>query len=218
MNESVIPHYWKNLPRPILVLAPMAGYTESTFRRLVKEIEPSVILVSELISIEALCHGNEKTRRLVSFTPQEKHFYNVQLFGNSAEKFIEAARIVEDLGADGIDLNLGCPSPKVVGSGHGSALLRDPCTTTKMIEKLVKSTHLPVSVKMRLGFYNSDLLMQTVKDFESAGIVALAIHGRTTKQKFTGTADWGSHLSGKKFTQNSRYRKRRYYFGRHCQK
>ncbi|MCF7905602.1 tRNA-dihydrouridine synthase [Candidatus Gracilibacteria bacterium] len=168
----------------------MAGYTESPFRRLIKEIEPSTVLISELISAEALRRKNEKTMRLAEFMPEEKHFYCVQLFGKTEIAFLEAVKVVEELGADGIDLNLGCPSPKVVGSGHGSALLQDPCSTATLIEQIVKATKLPVSVKMRLGFYDDKNLIQTAKAFESAGISSLAIHGRTTKQKFTGQADW----------------------------
>ncbi len=181
---------WSDLPRPLLVLAPMAGYTESPFRRLIRDIEPSTILVSELISAEALRRRNEKTFRMIEFLPEEKHYYGVQLFGSEVGAFIEAAKIVEDLGADFIDLNLGCPSPKVIGSGHGSALLQNPCATAEMIAALVKSTSLPVTVKMRLGFYDDSNLIETAKSFEAAGIQALAIHGRTTKQKFTGQADW----------------------------
>ena len=176
--------------KPILVLAPMAGYTESPFRRLIKEIEPTTVLVSELVSAEALRRRNEKTLHMVEFTPEEKEFYGVQLFGNEEKAFIEAARVVEEIGADFIDINLGCPSPKVVGSGYGSALLRDPDSTTKLIETLVKNTSLPVTVKMRLGFYDDSALISTAKKFESAGIAWLAIHGRTTKQKFMGQADW----------------------------
>ncbi|HEY5713850.1 MAG TPA: tRNA dihydrouridine synthase DusB [Candidatus Gracilibacteria bacterium] len=182
--------FWPTLKRPIIVLSPMAGYTESPFRRLIKEIEPSTILVSELISAEALRRRNEKTFRMIEFVPEEKEYYGVQLFGSEVSAFLEAAKIVEDLGVDFIDLNLGCPSPKVIGSGHGSALLKDPCATANMIETLIKNTKLPVTVKMRLGFYDDSGLIQTAKNFESAGISALAIHGRTTKQKFTGVADW----------------------------
>lgn len=182
--------FWKELKRPILVLAPMAGYTESPFRRLVKEIEPSTILVSELISAEALRRNKEKTLRMTEFTPEEKGYYCVQLFGNDEQAFIESAKVVEQIGADGIDLNLGCPSPKVIGSGHGSALLKDPKATAKMIGALVKSTKLPVSVKMRLGFYDDKDLIETAKSFETAGISSLAIHGRTTAQKFSGKANW----------------------------
>jgi len=182
--------FWKELKRPILVLAPMAGYTESPFRRLVKEIEPSTVLISELISAEALRRRKEKTLHMTEFTSDEKKYYCVQLFGNDEQAFIESAKVVEELGADGIDINLGCPSPKVIGSGHGSALLKDPEATAKMIAALVKSTKLPVSVKMRLGFYDDKDLIETAKSFEAAGISALAIHGRTTAQKFTGEANW----------------------------
>ncbi len=182
--------FWTELERPILALAPMAGYTESPFRRLVKEIEPSVILVSELISCEAIRHNNEKTRRMMAFHPDEKKYYGIQLFGSKTESFLEAAKVVEDMGADFIDLNFGCPSPKIVNSGNGSALLKNPAKSAQMIEALVKSTRLPVTVKMRLGFYNDEDLLQSTKDFESAGISALAIHGRTTVQKFAGNSNW----------------------------
>ncbi len=183
-------NFWEKIDRPILVLAPMAGYTESPFRRLIREIEPSTILVSELISAEGLRRKGKKTLRLCQFTPDEKRYFCIQLFGSDETAFIEAGKVVEDLGADGIDLNFGCPSPKVIGSGHGSALLKNPCQSAKMIEKLVKSSKLPVSVKMRLGFYDDKDLVETAKSFESAGITALAIHGRTTKQKFSGAAAW----------------------------
>jgi len=183
-------NFWSDLEKPILVLAPMAGYTESPFRRLVKEIEPSTVLVSELISTEAICHNNEKTMRMIEFHAEEKNYYGVQLFGSKAESFIEAAKVVEQIGADFIDLNFGCPSPKVVNSGKGSALLKDSCAAANMIEALVKSTKLPVTVKMRLGFYDDEDLLNSTKNFESAGISALAIHGRTTLQKFKGHSSW----------------------------
>jgi tRNA-dihydrouridine synthase B len=183
-------NFWENLKRPILVLAPMAGYTESPFRRLIREIEPSTVLVSELVSAEALRRRNEKTMQMIEFVPEEKNYYGVQLFGNEVSAFIDAAKMVEEIGADFIDLNLGCPSPKVINSGHGSTLLKDPQATAQMIETLVKSTSLPVTVKMRLGFYDDADTIATAKNFASAGISALAIHGRTTKQKFTGSADW----------------------------
>ncbi len=183
-------NFWKQIDQPILVLAPMSGYTESPFRRLIKEIEPTTVLVSELLSAEALRRGSEKTFRLAAYAPEEKHYYCIQLFGSDEAAFIEAAQIVADMGVDGIDLNFGCPSPKVVGSGHGSALLKDSCRSAKMIEALVKSTPLPVSVKMRLGFYDDSNFIQSCKDFEAAGIASIAIHGRTTKQKYTGQADW----------------------------
>ncbi len=182
--------FLKNNKKPLIVLAPMAGYTESPFRRLIRGIEPSTILVSELISVEALIRGSERTFKMIEFSPDEKNFYGVQLFGGKVESFIQSAKILEDLDVDFIDINLGCPSPKVVGSGYGSALLKDIESTADMITQLVKSTKLPVTVKMRLGFYDDEDLVETAKKFEAAGISWLAIHGRTTKQKFTGSAEW----------------------------
>lgn len=179
-----------DLPRPLLALAPMAGYTESPFRRMVREIESSTILVSELLSAEALRRGSEKTLRMAQFHPSEKQYFGIQLFGASAEAFVAASSIIEDLGADFIDLNFGCPSPKIINSGNGSALLQDSSASARMIETLVASTSLPVTVKMRLGFYSDDDFLTTCQNFESAGISALAVHGRTTKQKFSGQADW----------------------------
>ncbi len=181
---------WKDKKKPFLVLAPMAGYTESPFRRLVKEIEPSVILVSELISAEALRRKNEKTLRMIEFSKEEKNQYGIQLFGSKIDAFIDNAKIVEELGADFIDINLGCPSPKIINSGNGSALLKDIDSTSIMIKKLVQATSLPITVKMRLGFYDDEDLIENAKKLESAGIQALAIHGRTTKQKFSGEANW----------------------------
>jgi len=168
----------------------MAGYTESPFRRMIREIEPSTILVSELLSAEALRRRHEKTLKMASFSPNEKNYFCIQIFGSGEKAFVEAGKVVEDLGANGIDLNFGCPSPKIIGSGYGSALLKNPKQSAKMIEKLVASTSLPVSVKMRLGFFDDLQLIDTAKMFESAGISALTIHGRTTKQKFTGNANW----------------------------
>lgn len=192
-------NFWENIERPILMLAPMAGYTESPFRRLIKEIEPSVVLVSELVSAEALRRKNEKTLQMIEFTPEEKQYYGVQLFGSDETAFIEGAKEVEAVGADFVDINLGCPSPKVINSGHGSALLKNPKSTVKMIEKLVQSTTLPVSVKMRLGFYDDKDFIETAKNLEQAGISALAIHGRTTKQKFSGQANWEKIYEVKKY-------------------
>lgn len=180
---------FKTLKQPILALAPMAGYTESPFRTLVKEIEPSTLLISELLSARAFQYADPKTRRMAFFSPAERPF-GIQLFGASTESFIAAAKVVENLGADFIDLNFGCPSPKVINSGNGSALLRNPCESAKMIESLVQSTKLPVTVKMRLGFYNNELFQQTCIDFQNAGIQMLAVHGRTTQQKFSGKANW----------------------------
>ena len=181
--------FLENLPRPLLALAPMAGYTESPFRSLVKEIEPSTLLISELLSAKAFQFGDPKTKRMAFFDKQERPF-GIQLFGSNLDAFIAASQVVKELGADFIDLNFGCPSPKIINSGNGSALLRDPRASAKMIEQLVKSTSLPITAKMRLGFFNDKLFQQTCVDFQNAGIQMIAVHGRTTQQKFSGSANW----------------------------
>jgi len=185
-------NFWKksSIPRPLLFLAPMAGYTESAFRLLIKRIEPSVILVSELISAEAIFRGNQKTLDMMRFSKEESPFYGVQIFGNRAESFFRSAEVIAEMGADFININLGCPSPKVIGSGFGSALLKNPDKTTELIEKLVKKSSLPITVKMRLGFYDDKILLPFTKNLESVGVSLIAIHGRTAVQKFKGRASW----------------------------
>jgi len=168
----------------------MAGFTESPFRRMVREIEPSVVLVSELISAEALRRGSKKTLEMCRFHPDEKNKFGIQLFGGKLESFCEAARVVADLGVDFIDLNFGCPSPKILKSGAGSALLRDPDRVADLIAKMTKITSLPITAKMRLGFFDDENCVPVAKKFESAGLASLAIHGRTTAQKFAGIANW----------------------------
>lgn len=181
------------------MLAPMAGYTESPFRTMVKKLEPSTILVSELISVEAICRRNKKTFEMMRFSEDEKKYFGVQLFGSKHKSFVEAAKIVEkEVGADFIDLNFGCPAPKVIKSLSGSAILKDPESAVKLIESIVKSVKIPVTVKMRLGFFDDENFLDIVKSFESAGISALAIHGRTTAQKFEGTSNWEKMYEAKK--------------------
>ncbi len=183
-------NFWKKLPKPILILAPMAGYTESPFRQLVKKIEPSTVLVSELISTEALFRGSEKTFDMCQFAPNEKNYFGIQLFGSKIDSFVKAAAEVEKLGADFIDINFGCPSPKILKSGSGSALLKTPELATELIVNLKKAVDIPITAKMRLGFFDDSMLLDTAESFAQAGISSLAIHGRTTTQKFGGTANW----------------------------
>ncbi len=193
-------NFWQKIPRPILMLAPMAGYTELPFRSLVRELEPSVVLVSELISVEAVKRRNKKTFEMMRFSEIEKDYFGIQLFGSQKNSFVEAAKIIEsEIGADFIDLNFGCPSPKVIKSQSGSAILKNPDSAAKLIESIVKSVKIPITVKMRLGFFNDDNFLDIVKQFELVGISAIAIHGRTTAQKFTGTSSWEKIYEAKKF-------------------
>lgn len=183
---------WKDLKRPILALAPMAGYTDTAYRQLIKGIEPRVICFTEFTSADGLIHGSKMTLKQLDFNPNEERPLVAQIFGKKPESFAEAAKIIEDMGIDAIDINMGCPAKKVVSSDHGSALLKNPTRALELIEATVKATKLPVSVKTRIGSNELDLpwFVQFCKDMESAGVQLLTIHGRTAKQMYTGTANW----------------------------
>ena len=146
---------WDKAKKPMLLLAPMAGYTDSAFRQIVKKLAPETICITELISADGIKYKGEKTLEFLDHTESEKPFI-VQLFGKRPAFFREAIESVEKMGADGIDINMGCPARKVIGSMHGSALLTKPELAEEIARTCVESTKLPVSVKMRIGFKNYD--------------------------------------------------------------
>ena len=180
---------WNKTQKPYVILAPMAGYTDSPFRQLVKEIAPSVICITELISADGLAYQSRKTIDMLKFKESERP-HILQLFGKRLEHFKEAVKIAEDCGFDGIDINMGCPARKVVNSMHGSALIKTPELAMKIVEICAKNTKLPISVKTRLGWSDDSTLDDFTRDLENAGAKMITIHGRTTKQGFTGKADW----------------------------
>lgn len=177
------------LPRPIVMLSPMAGYTTSAFRSIVKEIAPHVLVCTEIIGTESLIRGQRKTRVLMSYRPAEQPIF-VQLSGSRPESFARAAKVAEDAGFAGIDLNMGCPARKVVQSEHGSALILDPERAFAIVAALTAATTLPVTVKTRLGYADSAELLHFASGLESAGAKLLTIHGRTVQQRHAGAADW----------------------------
>ena len=199
-------NFWKNFKRPIKVLAPMAGYTDSAFRLICKKFGVDVV-VSELISADAIAHSklsvvscqlstkvisnkNNSTAELLSFYEAERPFV-VQLFGKNPVNFAKAAKwITENLKPDGIDINMGCPARKVVGSDHGAALLKNPDLAVEIVKAVKENTNLPVSVKTRLGWENDGEIMEFAPLLVNAGIDAITIHGRTYKDGFKGTARW----------------------------
>ncbi len=183
---------WTNAKRPILALAPMAGYTDTAYRQLIKGIEPRVICFTEFTSADGLVHNSKMTWKQLDFNPNEERPLVAQIFGKRPENFARAAQMIEEMGIDAIDINMGCPAKKVVSSDHGSALLKNPCRAIELVEATVKATKLPVSVKTRIGSEKLDLpwFIQFCKDLESAGVALLSIHGRTAKQMYTGKADW----------------------------
>ena len=177
--------------RPAVCLAPMAGFSDRTFRLLCRE-RGADLVTSEMISAKGLCFMSERTRAL--YLPQEGDApYAVQLFGSEPETVAKAVAIVErDLGELllSIDLNMGCPAPKIAGNGDGSALMRDPALAGEIVRAATQAAHVPVSVKFRKGW---DAAHENAEAFaricEENGASYLTIHGRTREQMYSGIAD-----------------------------
>lgn len=182
---------WAKVKRPILALAPMEGYTDSAFRQLIKEYAPGVICFTEFTSADALKYNSKVSIKKIEFVKAEKPLI-VQLFGKHPDHFVEALKWSESNGADGIDINMGCPAKNVIASQHGSALLKNPKLAIEIVKSVAGNTKLPVSVKMRIAFndYIEADFVNFCMDLEKAGATNLTIHGRTTKQGYTGTANW----------------------------
>ncbi len=181
---------WTTAPRPMVALAPMAGVTDASYRQLIKRIEPRSIVYTEFLSTDALAFKGKKTMQMMAFDPAIERPFIVQVFGHDPNHFLEAAKIIEQLGVDGIDINMGCPAAKVVSSCHGAALIRKPELAAELVHATVKAVSIPVSVKTRLGWDTHETLVPFCKALEAAGAQAFAIHGRTYSQKFTGRANW----------------------------
>lgn len=181
---------WKTIDRPILALAPMAGVTDASYRQLIKSIAPSTVVYTEFLSTDAIHYGAKKTMGMLSFDKEKEYPFIVQVFGKDPDHFLSAAKIIEQMGADGIDINMGCPAAKVVSSCHGSALIRKPELAAELVHATKKEVSIPVSVKTRLGWDTEDTLIPFCQNLVAAGAEALAIHGRTYEGKFKGEANW----------------------------
>lgn len=172
-----------------VALAPMAGISDLPFRVICRE-HGCGLTVSEMVSAKGLLYKNEKTFAMLAIAPQERPCA-IQLFGSVPEEMAEAARIVEESGADVIDFNMGCPVPKVVNNREGSALMKDPKLVEEILTKLVKAVKKPVTVKIRKGFDEEHVnAVEIAKIAESCGVAAVAVHGRTRQQYYSGKADW----------------------------
>lgn len=170
-------------------LAPMAGITDYPFRKLVAS-KGQANLYSEMVAVNAINRKNPKTYRIADVR-KEPYPVIVQLVGNDASLFSEAAKLAADLGAYSLDINMGCPVRKIVGNESGSALMRDLPRAAKIIEETVKATPLKVSVKFRKGWDNSSVnAVEFAKLCEDSGASYITIHGRTRAQGYSGTADW----------------------------
>jgi tRNA-dihydrouridine synthase B len=176
------------LDNPI-ILAPMAGVSDLPYRLLIREAGAAMVC-GEMVSGKALVYGNRKTIDLLRTDPAERPV-SLQLFGAEPDILGEAAKIVEEQGADILDLNMGCPVPKVVKNGEGSALMRKPELVEKIIKAMVKAVDIPVTVKIRKGWDDSSVnAVEIAKIAEEAGAQAITVHGRTRTQLYTGKADW----------------------------
>ena len=171
------------------VLAPMAGVTDLPFRRLCKE-QGAGLICMEMVSAKAISFHNKNTEALMEIAPEE-HPVSMQLFGSEPELMAEVARSIEERPFDILDINMGCPVPKVVNNGEGSALLKDPDKIVRIVKAVSSAISKPVTVKLRIGFENVTVdIVDIARRTEDAGAKAIAIHGRTRQQYYSGKADW----------------------------
>ena len=182
-------NFWNNLPKPIVLLAPMDGYTDGAFRQICKEVNPAIVVVTEFVSADGITHGATKLRSKLGFDPAEQPII-AQIFGKDPATFAAATRYCEKQGFSGIDLNMGCPSKKVVKSEHGIALRRNLDRAFKLIEAVATNTSLPVSVKTRLGWSDASDLLEFGRGAQNAGANLLTIHGRTYTVPYSCPADF----------------------------
>lgn len=172
-----------------VVLGPMAGVTDLPFRLLCKE-QGAGLVCTEMISAKALLYHNKNTQALMRIHPMERPAA-LQLFGSDPDTIAEAAVQIGEEPFDLYDINMGCPMPKIVNNGEGSALMKDPALDAAIVDKLVRSVKKPVTVKIRRGFADGeDTAAELAKALEAAGAAAIAVHGRTREQYYEGKADW----------------------------
>jgi nifR3 family TIM-barrel protein len=175
---------------PPLVLSPMAGVTDYSFRRMAKRRGGIGLTVSEFVSVEGLTRHNPKSKRQMRFWEEERP-YAVQIFGGQPERMTMAAGMAEEIGADILDINCGCPAPKVVKNGGGSGLLRDLPRLETILKDIKKNISIPLTLKFRAGYTDSTLnYLDVAKLAEDCGVEHLQLHGRTKEQGYKGLADW----------------------------
>lgn len=171
------------------VLAPMAGMADSAYRLMAKKYGAAAVC-SEMVSCKGLCYTDRKSAALLTVTDEERPMA-VQLFGSEPEFFSKAARIAEKYKPDFIDINCGCPVPKVVNTGAGSALMKNPKLIGELVHAVKSAVEIPVTVKIRAGWdENSINCVEAAKNAEDNGAAAISVHGRTKKQMYSGKADW----------------------------
>ncbi|MBN2790271.1 MAG: tRNA dihydrouridine synthase DusB [Candidatus Delongbacteria bacterium] len=172
-----------------LILAPMDGYTNIPFRIVIKQMNPD-LMFTEFVNSDAIIYTNKKTMGKIQILEEERPVA-IQLFGHNPENMAKAAQIVESYGPEVIDLNFGCPSPKVSGHGNGAGLLKNLPLLGEICSKVVKSVKTPVTAKTRIGWdFDTINILETGKRIEDAGVKMITLHPRTKSQKYGGNADW----------------------------
>ncbi len=175
---------------PPFALAPMAGMTDTAFRRLVKRKGGCGLVVSEMVSSEGLVRGIDRTLEYAEYTEEERPV-SIQIFGGDPEKMAAAAQIVEGMGADIVDVNMGCPVPKIAKHNAGCSLMREPAHAADVVRAMSRAVKIPVTVKMRAGWDAGEINAPALaRRLEDAGAAAVAVHGRTAAQSYSGSSDW----------------------------
>lgn len=170
-------------------LAPMAGVTDLPFRLICKELGCG-LLYTEMINAKALCYDDQNTKKMLNILDEE-HPVAVQIFGSEPENMGRAAKILNDYPNEILDINMGCPAPKVIKNGDGSALMKNPKLAADVLTNVVKNSNKPVTLKIRKGWDDDSVnAVEIAKIAEDCGIDAIAVHGRTREQFYSGKADW----------------------------
>jgi len=175
---------------PPLILAPMAGITDRHFRRIIRDIGGVGLVSMEFISSEGIARGNERTLNLMAFAKEERPLA-IQIYGSNPERMAQAAMLVEEVGADVCDINMGCPANKILKGCAGAALMGDPALAGGIVRAVRKAISMPLTVKFRAGLDDGRLnYIELGKICEDAGVQAVALHPRTARQFYSGSADW----------------------------
>jgi nifR3 family TIM-barrel protein len=175
---------------PPFGVAPMAGMTDTSFRRLVKRHGGCGLVVTEMVSSEGLVRGIDRTLEYAEYTEAERPV-SIQIFGGDPDRMAAAARIVETMGADAVDVNMGCPVPKISKHHAGCALMREPAHAAAIVRAMTRAVRIPVTVKMRAGWNEHEINAPDVaRRVAEAGAAAVTVHGRTASQHYRGEADW----------------------------
>jgi tRNA-dihydrouridine synthase B len=175
---------------PPFALAPMAGMTDTAFRRLVKRKGGCGLVVTEMVSSEGLVRGIDRTLEYAEYTEEERPV-SIQIFGGDPAKMAAAAQIVEGMGADIVDVNMGCPVPKIAKHSAGCSLMREPAHAQAIVSAMTRAVKIPVTVKMRAGWDDREInAPDLARRMEDAGAAAIAVHGRTAAQSYSGSSDW----------------------------